>query len=149
MKISFDLDDLLICGVRKFETEEHNFLTRLLGVEKLRLGTVSLFKNLQSQNHEIYIYTTSLRSPFRIWLTFKLRGLSLNGIINKTIHDKKIKSLNISCSKYPPMFDIDLHIDDSDGVKTESQRHNFNVLIINENDTKWTEKILLKIENLN
>jgi len=147
MKISFDLDDLLICGVKKFDVEKSNFFTQVLGIENLRLGTVSLFKTLRLQNHEIYIYTTSLRSPFRIWLTFKLKGISLSGIVNKTIHDKKMKKLSFSCSKYPPMFDIDLHIDDSDGVNIESEKYNFNTLIIKENDIKWTETVLLKIGN--
>jgi hypothetical protein len=142
MKISFDLDDLLICGVKKFENEKSNFLTKLFGTEAIRLGTVDLLKRLKADNHQIFIYTTSLRSHFRIWLTFKLNGITLDGVINKIIHDRQNKNYKNPASKFPPMFNIDLHIDDSEGVKREGIAHNFKVVIINENDHNWTEKIM-------
>jgi hypothetical protein len=145
MKISFDLDDLLIPGTKKFDTEKQGVFQKIFKTEKLRLGTTTLFKDLKSQGHQICIYTSSLRTPYRIWLTFFLHRLTLDRIFNKTMHDKKIKNIGLSCSKYPPMFDIDLHIDDSDGVKIESQRHNFNVIIITEKDRNWTTTVLTEI----
>ncbi len=147
MKISFDLDDTLIPGTKQFETERQGFLARMLGIEKLRLGTIDLFKNLKSQGHQICIYTTSLRTPYKIMLTFLLHGLSVDGIFNKTIHDKKIKDLGLSCSKYPPMFGIDIHIDDSEGVEIEAQRHDFKVLIITETDANWTTTVMQGLNN--
>ena len=147
MKISFDLDDLLIPGTKKFDTERQGFFQRIFQTEKIRLGTIALFKDLKSQGHQICIYTTSFRTPFRIWLTFILHRLTLDGIINKTLHDKKIKKIGLSCSKYPPMFDIDIHIDDSEGVKIEAQRHNFKVLIITEKDENWPTTVMTEINN--
>ena len=147
MKISFDLDDLLIPGIKRFDVEKRGLLQNIFGTEKLRLGTVHLFKDLKAQGHEICVYTTSLRSPFKIWLTFILYQVTLDGIFNKTIHDKKIKEFGLSCSKYPPMFNIDIHIDDSDGVKIEAQRHDFKVVIINDQDKNWTTTVLAGISN--
>ena len=147
MKISFDLDDLLIPGIKQFDTERQGFLQKIFKTEKLRLGTVELFKDLKSQGHQICIYTTSFRTPYKIWLTFFLHRLNLDGIINKTLHDKKIMNTGLSCSKYPPMFNIDIHIDDSEGVKIEAQRHNFRAIIITENDKNWTETVLTGINN--
>jgi hypothetical protein len=148
MKISFDLDDMLINGIKRFEVEKVNFPQALFATEKLRVGTINLFKELRSQGHQIYIYTTSLRSPYKIWLTFKSHGLFVDGIINKTVHDKQMKPLDLSISKYPPMFGIDLHIDDSEGVGIEAQKYNFKVLIIGEKDLRWTETILAGIKRL-
>ena len=147
MNISFDLDDLLIPGTKQFETERQSFLTKMFGTEKLRLGTIDLFKNLKSQGHQICIYTTSLRTPYKIMLTFLLHGLSVDGIFNKTLHDKKIKDLGLRCSKYPPMFGVDIHIDDSEGVKIEAKRHDFKVLIIAETDVNWTATVMQGLNN--
>lgn len=148
MNISFDLDDLLINGIKRFEVEKPGFLQSFLASEHLRLGTIGLFKILRSRGHHIHIYTTSLRSPFKIRRLFWAHGISLNGIFNKTLHDRAIKNLNLSCSKYPPMFGIDLHIDDSEGVGKEAEKFGFRVLIIGEHDPKWTERVLQEVAEM-
>ncbi len=148
MNISFDLDDLLINGVKRFEVEKTGLLQRMLTSEHLRLGTTGLFKTLGSGGHTIYIYTTSLRSPFKIRLMFWAHGLSIDKVINKTLHDRTIRNLPVSCSKYPPMFGIDLHIDDSEGVRMEAERFGFRALIIGENDPQWTETVLHAIDEI-
>ncbi|MBK7230861.1 MAG: hypothetical protein IPH93_00955 [Saprospiraceae bacterium] len=146
MKISFDLDDLLIAGIKQFEHSQKCF-TKIFKTELLRLGTIELFERLKAKGHKTCIYTTSLRSPFKIWLTFKIYGIVLDGIYNKNSHDKRIKEFGKTCSKYPPMFGIDIHVDDSEGVKMEAERNDFKVIIINENDTNWCDRVLAEINN--
>lgn len=146
MNISFDLDDLLINGVKRFEVEKTGLLKRMLTPEQLRLGTTGLFKTLRTGGHTIYIYTTSLRSPFKVRLLFWAHGLSIDKVINKTLHDQTMKNLSIPCSKYPPVFGIDLHIDDSEGVRLEAEKYGFRALIIGENDPQWIETVLRAID---
>lgn len=62
MIITFDLDVTLIPGTKQFETEKQNIFQQLTGQEKIRLGTLILFKELRKRGHSICIYTTSLRS---------------------------------------------------------------------------------------
>ncbi|WP_289659606.1 hypothetical protein [Flavobacterium panacagri] len=40
------------------------------------------------------------------------------------------------------MFNIDIHIDDSLGVKTEGEKFGFQTIIIHEMDENWIQKIL-------
>jgi hypothetical protein len=80
-------------------------------------------------------------------LTFFVHGIFLDGIFNKISHDKRIIECGKTCSKYPPMFGIDIHIDDSDGVKMEAERNDFKVIIIEESDSERCEKILAGINN--
>ncbi len=148
MNISFDLDDLLINGVKRFEVEKTGLLTRMLTSEQLRLGTSILFKTLRARGHCIYIYTTSLRSPFRIRLLFWAHGLSVDKVFNKTLHDQRIWDLPVTASKYPPMFGIDLHIDDSEGVGIEAEKFGFRTLIIKEQDRHWTATILEAVSEI-
>jgi len=148
MNISFDLDGLLINGLKRFDVEKTGLLTRMLTSEQLRLGTVRLFKALRSSGHYVHIYTTSLRSPLKIRMLFWAHGLSVDKVFNKTFHDRRIRDLPVSSSKYPPMFGIDLHIDDSEGVGIEAEKFGFRVLIIEEQDTQWTETILHEISRL-
>ena len=148
MNISFDLDDLLINGVKRFEVEKTGLLHVMLTSEHLRLGIIGLFKTLRASGHHIYIYTTSLRSPVKIRLLFWAHGLSIDKVINKALHDQTIRNPAVSCSKYPPMFGIDLHIDDSEGVAMEAEKFGFRVLIIGENDSQWTETVLHAIDQV-
>lgn len=40
MTISFDLDDTLIPGRKRFKTERQSLFQKLVGYEKIRLGTI-------------------------------------------------------------------------------------------------------------
>lgn len=138
MKISFDLDDTLIPTSVNFETEKRNIIQRLFGIEKLRKGTKTLFKEIE-KNNEIYIYTTSFRTISRIYLMFLSYGIFPKKVINQNIHKRNV---NKSVSKYPPEFGIDIHVDDSEGVKIEGERFGFKTIIISKEDKNWGENIL-------
>ncbi|MBG8552011.1 HAD family hydrolase [Hymenobacter guriensis] len=142
MTISFDLDDTLIPASKIFPTEEQNWLLRLLGIEKVRKGTVGLLKELKSRGHTIYIYTTSYRSTRKILLTFHLYGIPIDRFINQEHHNNKLKEHRNRTSKYPPAFGIDVHVDDLPGVKMEGELYNFRTIIIDPQDSNWTETVL-------
>ena len=148
MTISFDLDDTLIPGMKRFPTEPQGFWRRLVSREKLRAGTLTLMRALRQQDCKIYIYTTSLRSPAYIRWLFLSYGIRLDKVINKTVHDKALLGQAGSVSKLPPAFDIDLHIDDSPGVEQEGVRFNFRMFIVEEQDGDWVRNVLEKIKGL-
>jgi hypothetical protein len=52
-------------------------------------------------------------------------------------------------SKNPRAFGIDLHIDDSEGVRLEGKRHGFDVLVISPDDLGWAERIVEEIDRRN
>ncbi|MFQ6599751.1 HAD family hydrolase [Flavobacterium sp. C3NV] len=143
MIISFDLDDTLISN--KFEIEKSNLFHQFLGAESLRKGTIDLFKVLKKQNHKIYIYTTSYRRESRIKWMFYSYGISADFIINQQKHQKKLRKTNVYCSKFPPIFNIDIHVDDSVGVEREGEKYGFKTIIISETDDNWTQTILKEI----
>jgi len=137
MKISFDLDDTLIPALKLFTTEPLNWLQRLLGVEPIRLGTIKFMEQLKSEGHGICIYTTSFRKEFSIRLTFWTYGVALREVINQSKHDRILGEKRNLYSKYPPAFDIDLHVDDSPGVAIEGRRFNFNTVIVEDDSINW------------
>lgn len=147
MKISFDLDDTIIPGIKTFETEPQTFIHRIFGIEKIRKGTIELFKELKKQNHIVGIYTTSFRSVFKIKLLFLLNGFSVDFIINQNKHLQALKNSQNKPSKYPSLFNIDIHIDDSKGVALEGEKYNFKTIIVDEDVESWKEFVLKNIEN--
>ena len=147
MIISFDLDDTLIPTSTKFAVEKQNFIQKIFKIEKLRIGSLELFKELKKRKYDVYIYTTSYRSKLRIKTMFLSYGISIKSIINQQEHNKFVK---IACSKYPPKFNIDIHIDDSIGVQMEGERYNFKTIIVSKENEFWNLQIveeLVKIEN--
>ncbi|WP_438423284.1 HAD family hydrolase [Aquimarina macrocephali] len=147
MNISFDLDSTLIPNGKEFETEKRNRIAKLFGIEEVRKGTHGLVSDLQNQGHKIHIYTTSFRSKGKIRLTLRYYGIKVNRIVNQTENQRVLKSRNINSSKFPPAFDFDLHIDDLKGVGIESERFNFNAIIVEPTDKNWVEKIKSGIKN--
>ncbi|MGN7819165.1 hypothetical protein ACTJJB_03490 [Chitinophaga sp. 22536] len=134
--------------MKQFPVERKSIWQRLISRECIRAGTVRLMKQLRQDNHRLYVYTTSYRSPAYINRLFLSYGIRLDKIINKSIHDKTLGKTAGSISKYPPAFNIDVHIDDSPGVAMEGERHHFNTIIVAERDSEWTEMILRALGEL-
>jgi len=146
MKISFDIDNTLVPYSDDFQVEQTKSILNFISNEKLRLGTIKLFNKLEEDNHEILIYTTSFRPIWKLKLLFAKYGLFPNGFINQKINIKALKQANSQTSKNPKLFNIDLHIDDSEGVKIEGERMGFDTLIIEPKNENWTSKVLNEVK---
>jgi hydroxymethylpyrimidine pyrophosphatase-like HAD family hydrolase len=148
MNISFDLDSTLIPNGKEFETEKLGGIAKLFGIEEIRKGTAELIAELKNNGNKVHIYTTSFRTKRKIRWTLKYYGISVDRIVNQTENQRELKRRNINSSKFPPAFDFDIHIDDSEGVGIESERHNFIAIIIKPCEKNWIEKIKTEIKTL-
>lgn len=146
MRISFDLDDTLVLHGVNSQPERGRFpaFFQQRFCESLRRGTCSLFKELRRRDCNIWIYTSSGRTPLSIQWWLFLHGLRADGVVNDKRHRLKLTGRTFSRlpSKYPPAFGIDLHVDDSPGVQMEGEEHGFQVIVIRPNDECWTERVL-------
>ncbi len=142
MIISFDIDDTLISHANEFPVESPTLISRILKTEEIRKGTIELFQKLKAEKHEIWIYTTSFRSPLKMRTTFLAYGLYPTKFINEKQNRKALRKANCTASKNPNLFGIDLHVDDSEGVKMEGERYEFKTVIIKPNDKSWISKVL-------
>ena len=144
MRISFDVDDTLVCRQPGALTERDRLGVRRRLTEPLRRGARGLIQELHRRGCSVWIYTSSLRSPFHIRLWLLLHGIRVDGIVNEDRHRHELARRNFTQlpSKYPPAFGIDLHVDDSEGVRLEAQQHGFRVVIVRPEDNDWTQKVL-------
>jgi hypothetical protein len=150
MKIAFDLDDTLIPTNFDFSVGSKylKYPLRHWFKEPLREGTVELLKEL-SKDHQIWIYTSSLRSRKHIWLWFRWWGVSLNGVINYKVHSRKVKgTFYQKFTKAPAFFKMDLLIDDSQGVKMECNQQGCRSLILDPADDNWTQTVKNALEEM-
>lgn len=144
MRVSFDVDDTLVCRELGAPTDVGRFgISRWLS-EPLRRGTRTLVQELRHRGCSVWIYTSSLRSPFHIRLWLFLHGIRVDGIVNDDRHRRELSGRRFERlpSKYPPAFDIDLHVDDSEGVRMEAEEHGFRVVIVRPDDDQWAQKVL-------
>jgi len=146
MRISFDIDNTLVPYSDEFQVEEIRSILNLITEEKLRIGTKQLFYKLKVEKHEIWIYTTSCRPIWKLKILFAKYGLYPSVFINEQINQSTQKQHNTNASKNPKLFDIDLHIDDSEGVKLEGEKLGFDCIVVNPSDTNWTNKVLAAVE---
>jgi hypothetical protein len=151
MRIAFDLDDTLIACSHPFPTEPMRLWARLLTREPLRRGTVGLLRRLMAQGHDLWIYTTSQRSPVAIRLLFLAHGIRLGGVINGLRHHREVARSGREyqhCSKYPPHFGIDLLIDDLEGMAIEARRYGYRVIVVRPDDMGWDEALAAEIDRI-
>ncbi|MBD2181116.1 hypothetical protein H6S82_16765 [Planktothrix sp. FACHB-1355] len=149
MRISFDLDDTLIChqGCVQREPNRVPFFLKPWINEPLRLGTRELMQKLKQYGCEVWIYTTSYRSPFYVRLWLFCYGIHVAKVINQATYHAYLRRnpSNSTLSKNPKIFGIDLHVDDSEGVRLEGEKYGFEVVVISPEDRNWTERVLKAI----
>lgn len=146
MRVSFDIDDTLVCQPDHADAEKcvvPAAIHRWLG-EPLRFGARSLIRELRRRGCSIWIYTSSSRSPFYIRRWLLLHGIHVDGVVNSERHRSGLATHGFlhSPSKFPPAFGIDLHVDDSDGVRMEGDAHGFRVAVVSPDDPHWIERVL-------
>lgn len=146
MRIAFDLDDTLIPTKYNFAVEppRRSWWGWLWGVERLRKGTQELLTWLTERGNEIWIYTSSIRSPRHIHRTFHCYGAKLGGVVNGDLHLKHVIRLGdpyCYLFKYPPIFGIDFLVDDSVCVKSDGERFHFSVIVVEPYDEDWVNTI--------
>ena len=146
MRISFDLDDTLICYQSGVPSEPRPpwYLRWFAGNEPLRRGAVELMDRLRLSGWELWIYTTSYRKPASVRWWLWCYGVRVSRVINQDVHDKTFPRTGNQYppSKNPGAFAIDLHVDDSDGVRMEGEQHGFRVVVVDPYDANWMDLVL-------
>ena len=143
MRISFDLDETIISRNIDWEVEPN--LKGFRGdEERLRKGTVELFKWIRKQNHEIWIYTNSYRGRKSLKTWFHDCGIPVDGVIDQIVHDQKRYEQDRTCilDKNPEWFGIDLHFDDLDELAEQERINKIDPL-----DSSWTDTVKQLINN--
>ncbi|MCI5120756.1 MAG: hypothetical protein D3908_06110 [Candidatus Electrothrix sp. AUS4] len=150
MKIAFDLDDTLIPTRQPFSSGSRKlgFPLGLVYKEEMRTGAVELLQGLAAE-HEVWIYTTSLRGTLYLKTWFSLWGIKLAGIVNKQIHDKRVAGSKFSdFSKAPALFGISVLIDDLPGVQIECELQGCHAIIIKPSDDDWFSVVQRKVDDI-
>ena len=152
MRISFDLDDtLFVAEEQGFELEPSlRFPLNKVFQERLRKGTPELMRRLREAGFEIWIYTTSFRSPLYIRSLFRQYGIHIDEVVNGARHETEVQAdhKDPMPSKYPAHYRIDLHVDDDRSVYQNGQYYGFRVFLIGQQDDEWVDKIMQAVIKL-
>ncbi|WP_394537244.1 hypothetical protein PRJ39_13720 [Lysobacter enzymogenes] len=142
MRIAFDIDGTLTpLGAGQFPAAPLPFPLRLLWREPLREGAAALMRELQADGHEVWVYTSSLRSPAYLRLWLRCAGIRLAGVVNGDAHAQALRGRAVAPSKFPPAFGIDVLVDDAAGVAMEGEAHGFRVVLVDPADRAWADKV--------
>ncbi|MDO7883863.1 HAD family hydrolase [Hymenobacter cheonanensis] len=144
MRVAFDLDNTLIRNDFDFPlaVAQRPLVQKILHTEPLRLGIQEVFAFCRARHWEVWVYTTSYRSPLYIRKLLWVYGLRADGIINQTRHNHRV---SVRSTKHPPTFGIDVLIDDSRGVQLEGERFGFHVIQIEPNDFDWVDHVQARL----
>jgi hypothetical protein len=145
MRISFDIDDTLVCAPCVPTEQYVPWWRRWWYPELLRRGTRALMQELVLRKCDLWIYTTSYRPARYLRRWFESFGVAISGVVNQQRHEQVVGRQGPS--KYPPAFGIDLHVDDSEGVAEEGRRHRFRVVVVSPDDPNWADRVLEVVAN--
>lgn len=151
LRVSFDLDEVLFVSPQTHKTEPAlPFPLNKIFKERLRLGTPSLIKKLQSRGYEVWVYTSSYRTERYIRCLFGLYGVRFKEIVNAQRHLKEVQrnKKEILPQKLPNVYRISLHIDDEAVVASYGKTYGFEVFRLEAQDDDWEDKILSKMEQI-
>lgn len=147
MRISFDLDDTLICygdGVPR-EPRLPWLLRLFVRDEPLRRGARRLLRELDDRGHEVWVYTTSHRRAGAVRRWFRAHGVRVARVVNGAENAKSFGHAS-SPTKRPHAFGIDLHVDDSEGVAIEGEQYGFRVCVVEPSCSDWVEQVLSAVD---
>ena len=149
MRVSLDIDGLLTPFLGAVELESPvwpEFIVQRLA-EPLRFGARRLISELDHMGCDVWIYTTSTRSKSYVQLWLRMYGIRVSGVINADVHVREVQCLSFTRipSKYPPLFGIQLHVDDSPGLLIEGKENGFDVIIVSATDGTWVEKVISEV----
>ena len=146
MRISFDLDDTLIChgGTVPCEPRLPPVIRSFLRDEPLRKESRLLANELRRSGHELWIYTSSGRTAFWIRWWFRFHGIVIDGVVNGQRHAECFGAGSLP-TKQPHAFGIHLHVDNAPGVAVEGKQHGFNVLVVEPDAEDWVERVLAAV----
>lgn len=148
LRISFDLDDTLVVygDDRPRDPCLVPILLQYFFRDPLRQGSRALLHELHSRAVELWVYTTSRRSERSIRLWWRLNRLPrLSGVINQTHHEREMRQLGLARppTKLPGHWQIDVHVDDSEGVRQEQPSHHaVQVIVVAPTDGNWASRVL-------
>lgn len=148
LRVSFDLDEVLFVSPETHKTEPAlPFPLNKIFKERLRLGTPSLIKQLQSLGYEVWVYTSSYRTERYIRCLFGLYGVRFAEIVNAQRHLEEVQrnKKEILPQKLPNNYRISLHVDDEAVVASYGKTYGFEVFQLEAQDDDWEEKILSKM----
>lgn len=146
LRVSFDIDDTLVCGAGVPSEQLVPFLYRRRYPEPLRKGARGLLRSLDASGCRLWVYTSSSRPAAYLTGWFRSLGIRLEGVVNLERHSEVVGCRGPS--KLPSAFGIGLHVDDSEGVAMEAEAHGFRVLVVSPQDERWTERVLGAVEAL-
>ncbi len=144
MRISFDIDDTIVCAPEVPTEQLVPWWKRYWYPERVRQGTRDLMRQLIERNCQLWVYTTSHRPRRYLHGWFRSFGIRLEDVVNQDLHERVIG--RYGPSKCPSAFGIDLHIDDSEGVAQEGRKHGFSVLVVRPSDRDWAKRILAAVD---
>lgn len=152
LRISFDLDDtLVVFGEDRLRDRcLIPLLLRPFFRDPLRQGSHALLHQLHQRGAEIWIYTTSRRSESAIRVWWWLNRLpKLCGVINQFHHEREMQRLGLPCppTKLPGHWHIDVHVDDSEGVRMEQPSYSSaRIVVISPTDGEWVSHVIEAVD---
>ena len=145
MRVSFDLDEVLFVSPQTHRTEPAlPFPTRKVYKERLRLGVPALFRYLNKNGYDVWVYTAGYYSADYIRRLFKKYHVHISGAVTglgrKTADGAKVRKEmeTLIGNKYP----ITIHIDSDMLLRVSGRTKEVDEYAIGGAQEEWSKRVM-------
>ena len=150
-RVTLDLDDVVIRSAEdKYIEKALPFPWNLIYPQRLRLGIPALFRFLNNNGYDIWVYTSRYESMDDLQRFFRLHRLHISGVVtgtarkNKAADEAKARTEKLFTNRYHDT----LHIDNDMVLHINSREKSFEEFPLSGSDLDWSREIMETVGKL-
>lgn len=150
-RVTLDLDDVVIRSAEdKYIEKALPFPWNLIYPQRLRLGIPALFRFLNNNGYDIWVYTSRYESMDDLQRFFRLHRLHISGVVtgtarkNKAADEAKARTEKLFTNRYHDT----LHIDNDMVLHINSREKSFEEFPLSGSDLDWSLEIMETVGKL-
>ena len=150
-RVTLDLDDVVFRSEKDAHVEKAlPFPWNLIYPQRLRLGIPALFRFLNNNGYDIWVYTSRYASMDDVQRFFRLHRLHVSGVVTGTARKNKIsaeakeRTEKLFSNKYSDT----LHIDNDMVLHIRSREKTFDEYPLSGSDLDWSREIMETVGKL-
>ena len=150
-RVTLDLDDVVIRSAEdKYIEKALPFPWNLIYPQRLRLGIPALFRFLNNNGYDIWMYTSRYESMDDLQRFFRLHRLHISGVVtgtarkNKAADEAKARTEKLFTNRYHDT----LHIDNDMVLHINSREKSVEEFPLSGSDLDWSREIMETVGKL-
>lgn len=147
-RVTLDLDEVVFCNSEDKSEKRLAFPLNNIYKERLRIGVPALFRNLEKNGYDIWLYSSKYYSTDYIKALFKKYHVNVTGIVTGTAKKNNKEDRKAIEELISAKYIYTLHIDNNMIVNINTTTKDFTEYTISD-DSTWSRDVMDIVREIN